>query len=137
MPVKSFYETVCGWVKSCPATNFTAQEVCKRTEEAAFELDAPVGGDIFRWPKMSDPVTEERKNDGLHFTVRDGVGFSLNRTLGPPIIEGPSVESLNLICVSFLPFQTGSPNNVRIVVSLLWRGQVNIHNFVLDGKSYQ
>ncbi len=28
-------------------------------------------------------------------------------------------------------------NNVRMVVSPLWRGPGNIHGFVLDGKSYR
>ncbi len=28
-------------------------------------------------------------------------------------------------------------NNVRVVVSPLWRGAGNIHGFILDGKSYR
>ncbi len=69
MPAKTFYETVCGWVVSYGAKTLTSQELCMRTEVAAFELDAPVGGDIFRGPKRSDPVAEEGTNDGLCFAV--------------------------------------------------------------------
>ncbi len=75
MPLKSFYETVCCWVISCCAEPFTVQEMCKRAEEAAFELDVSVGGDILRRPKTSDSVVEKSTNNCLRFGVRDGDGF--------------------------------------------------------------
>ncbi len=49
--------------------------MCKKAEEAAFELDASGGGDILRRPKTSDPVEEKSTNDCLRFALRDWDGF--------------------------------------------------------------
>ncbi len=66
--------------------------MCKRAEEAAFELDASVGGDILRLPKTSDPVVEKSTNDCLRSAVRDGDGF------GPAgkVVDAGKEESLTV-----------------------------------------
>ncbi len=47
------------------------------------------------------------------------------------------VTSVNLHCSTFYSQLRKEVNNVRMVVSPLWRGLGNIHGFVLDRKSYQ
>ncbi len=49
--------------------------MCKGIEEAAFELDAPVGKGIFWAPETSDTVVGEGANGGLPFAIRKRDGF--------------------------------------------------------------
>ncbi len=57
------------------AKTFTAQEMCKRTDQAVFYPDAPVGGDIFWKPETSDSLAVEGTNGGVCYVVTEGHGF--------------------------------------------------------------
>ncbi len=66
--------------------------MCKKTEEAAFELGASINCEKYRSPQASGPLAEERTYECLCFAVRDEDGF------GPAskTDDAGKMESLNV-----------------------------------------